>query len=95
MTIFEARAPWRADSGAEWTGRPVAQIGIRLYFDSAACPHHSLDKRHHHLMDGWLRRAPEGIEFLHELPAGGLLRVWPWATDITAVIIRMQALPSG
>ncbi|MET8756660.1 DUF3024 domain-containing protein [Lentzea sp. NPDC004782] len=26
VTIVEARAPWRADLGPEWTKRPVAQL---------------------------------------------------------------------
>lgn len=26
VTIFEVRAPWREDSGTEWTRRPIAQL---------------------------------------------------------------------
>lgn len=48
VTVFEVRAPWRAEPGAEWTRRPVAQLRHdgrkwRLYWPDRRTRWHLLD----------------------------------------------------
>jgi Protein of unknown function (DUF3024) len=48
VTIFEVRAPWRAEPGAEWTRRPVAQLrhdggNWRLHWPDSRTRWHLLD----------------------------------------------------